>query len=66
MDLDFYGTLVAASLVLLAGRMIVARVSVLRNFNIPEPVAGGLLVALGLLALRSAPRCISTPPCRRR
>ncbi len=54
MDLDFYGTLVAASLVLLAGRMIVARVSVLRNFNIPEPVAGGLLVALGLLALRSA------------
>lgn len=51
-QLDFYGTLVAASLVLLLGRVFVARVSFLRTYNIPEPVAGGLLVALGLLALR--------------
>ncbi|SDN77288.1 glutamate:Na+ symporter, ESS family [Pseudomonas arsenicoxydans] len=52
-QLDFYGTLVAASLVLLLGRGLVARVGFLRNYNIPEPVAGGLLVALALLALRT-------------
>ncbi|KAB0497784.1 sodium/glutamate symporter [Pseudomonas vancouverensis] len=51
-QLDFYGTLVAASLVLLLGRALVARVGVLRNFNIPEPVAGGLLVSLVFLLLR--------------
>lgn len=51
-QLDFYGTLVAASLVLLLGRGVVARVGFLRTYNIPEPVAGGLVVALVLLALR--------------
>lgn len=51
-QLDFYGTLVAASLVLLLGRGLVARVGFLRTYNIPEPVAGGLVVALLLLALR--------------
>ncbi|SEF01209.1 MULTISPECIES: sodium/glutamate symporter [Pseudomonas] len=51
-QLDFYGTLVAASLVLLLGRGLVARVGFLRAYNIPEPVAGGLVVALVLLALR--------------
>ncbi|MDR6606009.1 sodium/glutamate symporter [Pseudomonas synxantha] len=53
LQLDFYGTLVAASLVLLLGRALVMRVGFLRTYNIPEPVAGGLVVALGLLALRS-------------
>lgn len=52
-ELDFYGTLVAASLVLLLGRGLVARIGFLRAYNIPEPVAGGLVVALLLLALRS-------------
>ncbi|MFP0195027.1 sodium/glutamate symporter [Pseudomonas sp. PHC1] len=52
LQLDFYGTLVAASLVLLLGRGLVARVGFLRTYNIPEPVAGGLVVALLLLALR--------------
>jgi ESS family glutamate:Na+ symporter len=52
-QLDFYGTLVAASLVLLLGRGLVTRVGFLRAYNIPEPVAGGLVVALVLLALRS-------------
>ncbi|KKX59731.1 MULTISPECIES: sodium/glutamate symporter [Pseudomonas] len=52
-ELDFYGTLVAASLVLLLGRGLVTRVGFLRTYNIPEPVAGGLMVALVLLALRS-------------
>ena len=51
--LDFYGTLVAASLVLLLGRGLVKRVGLLRTYNIPEPVAGGLLVALLLLGLRA-------------
>ncbi|VVP44586.1 Sodium/glutamate symporter [Pseudomonas fluorescens] len=52
-QLDFYGTLVAASLVLLLGRGLVTRIGFLRAYNIPEPVAGGLVVALALLALRS-------------
>ncbi|AUB75100.1 sodium/glutamate symporter [Pseudomonas sp. Lz4W] len=51
-QLDFYGTLVAASLVLLLGRGLVSRVGFLRTYNIPEPVAGGLVVALLLLTLR--------------
>lgn len=53
LQLDFYGTLVAASLVLLFGRGLVTRINFLRAYNIPEPVAGGLLVALVLLALRT-------------
>ncbi|WP_159814948.1 sodium/glutamate symporter [Pseudomonas sp. 18058] len=52
-QLDFYGTLVAASLVLLLGRGLVTRVGFLRNYNIPEPVAGGLVVALVLLLMRT-------------
>ncbi|WP_054905897.1 sodium/glutamate symporter [Pseudomonas sp. NBRC 111144] len=52
-QLDFYGALVAASLVLLLGRGLVARIGLLRVYNIPEPVAGGLVVAFALLALRS-------------
>ena len=53
-ELDFYGTLVAASLVLLLGRGLVARIGFLRVYNIPEPVAGGLVVALALLSLVEA------------
>ncbi|PYC19409.1 sodium/glutamate symporter [Pseudomonas mosselii] len=53
LELDFYGTLVAASLVLLLGRGLVQRIGFLRTYNIPEPVAGGLVVALVLLGLRS-------------
>lgn len=52
LQLDFYSTLVAASLVLLLGRWLVARIGFLRVYSIPEPVAGGLLVAALLLALR--------------
>ena len=52
-QLDFYGTLVAASLVLLLGRGLVIRVGFMRSYNIPEPVAGGLVVALILLLLRT-------------
>ncbi|NJD26526.1 MAG: sodium/glutamate symporter [Betaproteobacteria bacterium] len=52
LDLDVYGTLVAASMVLLLGQFLVARVRWLSAYTIPEPVAGGLCAALLLLALR--------------
>ncbi|VVP13414.1 sodium/glutamate symporter [Pseudomonas fluorescens] len=51
MHLDTLQTLIAASLVLLLGRVILARVRVLRTYSIPEPVVGGLLVALLVFAL---------------
>ncbi|WP_414693504.1 sodium/glutamate symporter [Paraburkholderia madseniana] len=54
MSLDTLETLMAASLVLLLGRWILARIPVLRAYSIPEPVVGGLLVALLVFALRSA------------
>lgn len=53
MSLDTLETLMAASLVLLLGRQILARVRILRTYSIPEPVVGGLLVALLVFALRS-------------
>jgi ESS family glutamate:Na+ symporter len=49
-QLDGYQSFVAASVVLLAGRLLVARIALLRNFSIPEPVAGGVAVALVLWA----------------
>jgi ESS family glutamate:Na+ symporter len=51
--LDTLETLMAASLVLLLGRQIIARIPILRTYTIPEPVVGGLLVALLVFALRS-------------
>lgn len=50
--LDVYGTLVAATLVLLLGRQMVQKIPFLTKYTIPEPVAGGLLVALGFLLLK--------------
>ncbi|MFK0378770.1 sodium/glutamate symporter [Pandoraea sp. NPDC090278] len=47
-----YGTLVCATLVLLLGRKLVEWIAPLRTYSIPEPVAAGLLVALGTLAMR--------------
>ena len=49
--LDTLSTLVAATLVLLLGRQLVQNVPFLKKYTIPEPVAGGLLVALALLVL---------------
>jgi glutamate:Na+ symporter, ESS family len=46
-------TLVAASLVLLLGRWIIRRVPVLQRYTIPEPVVGGLVVALLVFVLRT-------------
>jgi sodium--glutamate symport carrier gltS len=53
MNIDVYGTLVAASLVLLLGNRLVAAVPLLRRWTIPEPVAGGLVAALVMLALHA-------------
>ncbi|WP_198360357.1 sodium/glutamate symporter [Burkholderia ubonensis] len=52
MTIDTFGTLVAASLVLLLGQQLVSRIGVLRAYTIPEPVAGGLVIALALTTLR--------------
>lgn len=46
-----YYTLILAVLVLLLGKLLVQRIRVLRDFNIPEPVAGGLVVAAVVFAL---------------
>lgn len=49
--LNSYYTLIAATVVLLVGRFLVSRVRVLSKFNIPEPVVGGLIAAVLVLAL---------------
>jgi len=46
-------TIVAAILVLLIGRVLIARVGVLSAYSIPEPVVGGMVVALLLTAVRA-------------
>ncbi len=51
LNFDFYSTLVAMSAVLLLGRIIIARVKFLRDYNIPEPVIGGLLAAVTILGI---------------
>ncbi|ULJ63409.1 sodium/glutamate symporter [Wielerella bovis] len=43
--LNGYYTLIAATLVLLLGRILVKNIKFLRDFNIPEPVSGGLIAA---------------------
>ena len=53
LDFSVIETLVAATLVLLLGRKIIHHTPLLRAYSIPEPVAGGLLVAVLLLALHS-------------
>lgn len=52
--LDTLTTLVAATLVLLLGRKMVHSISLLKKYTIPEPVAGGLLVAIALLVLKKS------------
>jgi glutamate:Na+ symporter, ESS family len=52
-NLDTLETLMGASLVLLLGRQILARTPILRTYSIPEPVVGGLLVAVLVFVLRT-------------
>lgn len=44
--LNGYYTLILATLVLLLGRVLVKKIKFLADFNIPEPVAGGLVAAV--------------------
>lgn len=53
LELDVYATLVAASLVLVFGQMLLRRIRWLAAYSIPEPVAGGLCMAALLFALYS-------------
>lgn len=48
-----YYTLIAATIVLLIGRLMVKKIKFLRDFNIPEPVSSGLLAALVLTVLHA-------------
>lgn len=41
--LNGYYTLILATIVLLVGQFLVKKIKFLEDFNIPEPVAGGLL-----------------------
>ena len=49
--LNGYYTLILATLVLLLGRYLVKSIKFLEDFNIPEPVAGGLVAAMLLYTL---------------
>ncbi|WP_201526470.1 sodium/glutamate symporter [Psychrobacter frigidicola] len=49
--LNGYYTLIFATLVLLLGRFLVKKIKFLEDFNIPEPVAGGLIAAMIVYAL---------------
>ena len=49
---DGYETLVAASMVLVVGGLLVSRIEWLKYYSIPEPVVGGVIAALGLFLLQ--------------
>ena len=51
MNFNTYETLALAGFVLLLGYFLVKRISLLKNYNIPEPVVGGFLVAIILTVL---------------
>lgn len=50
-SLNFYATLVALVAVLLLGRWIISRSKFLQDYNIPEPVVGGIIVAIVIFLL---------------
>lgn len=54
MQLGLYETTATASAVLVIGRMLLQRVGFLRAYSIPEPVAGGMLVAILIWVWRLA------------
>ncbi|WP_298013527.1 sodium/glutamate symporter [uncultured Castellaniella sp.] len=53
LTLNGYHTLIAAALVMLVGHWLVFRIKPLATFNIPEPVAGGLLAAFIITLLNA-------------
>ncbi|MEM8811891.1 MAG: sodium/glutamate symporter [Pseudomonadota bacterium] len=50
-EIDAFLALTAGIVVYFIGRSLTGRIGFLREFNIPEPVSGGLMVALGTLAV---------------
>ncbi|NHB57183.1 sodium/glutamate symporter [Acinetobacter shaoyimingii] len=52
-EIDAFGTLVIAVVFLFLGRYLVQKISFFKNYNIPEPVVGGLIAALCAYALYS-------------
>ena len=60
---DAFMTIVAAVAVLLVGYVCVNKVSILKKYNIPEPVAGGLVAAVITYILFLCTRQISQGPC---
>ena len=45
-DIDIFGTIVIAVFVLFIGYFLVNKVSILKRYNMPEPVIGGLVAAI--------------------
>lgn len=54
LELDMYQATAVAAIVLLLGRVLVDKISVLRKYCIPAPVVGGFIYAIVHLAVRSA------------
>ncbi|WP_028357539.1 sodium/glutamate symporter [Brackiella oedipodis] len=54
-ELNGVYTLIIATFVLILGRLLVSKVKFLSDFNIPEPVAGGLVAAIIIFILRMWP-----------
>ena len=52
--LNGYYTMILATLVLLLGRFLIVKIKFLSDFNIPEPVAGGLVAGLIVVLLNAA------------
>ena len=48
---NFYATLLSMIFVLLLGRIIIKNIKALRDYNIPEPVVGGIIVAIVIFLL---------------
>ncbi|MBW7834805.1 MAG: sodium/glutamate symporter [Simplicispira suum] len=52
-ELNAYYTMILATLVLLLGRLLIVKIKFLADFNIPEPVAGGLLAGVIVFVLNA-------------
>ncbi|WP_104721755.1 sodium/glutamate symporter [Helicobacter mesocricetorum] len=50
-NLNFYATLVALVGVLLLGRWVISKSKFLQDYNIPDPVVGGIIIAIGIFCL---------------
>ncbi|MGX2982383.1 sodium/glutamate symporter [Helicobacter sp. 23-1045] len=50
-EFNFYSTLVCMVIVLILGRFIISKVKALSDYNIPEPVVGGIIAALLILCV---------------